>query len=218
MSDRSSPPNPTKWDKGNFTIISSDNYAFKIDDYHLRSASSVFRDMLSAGTGMLQIELTDPTMEDSGTVDIVLDIILNATFADNMIKNVVSAALFLKKYDCAVASKHLAFRLQHAVFAPRVKMFILGAALDDEDLCVTALQHPLSKWSVLSIGTVPPHAESHVASGRQFDTGSWPISWAAATPFKYLWALNRAWTLTKDGTDLAALFRTQLKYAKASPV
>lgn len=227
----SSAPKPTKWTEGNFTIISSDNHVFKVADYHLLSArwvtavpqaltdgpSSVFRGMMSAGTGPLHIELTDPTMEDSGTLGFALDFIVHGRFAANSveIENTISLGLFLKKYDCAAAKSNLIFRLRRVKFAPRLTLFIYGAALDDVDLCVTALKYPLPKWAKAPDDESEyGHADTYIDHGCQFNSHTWGLAWVAATPIRYKWALDRAWIQEGDSASLASAFRTCLADAK----
>lgn len=170
--------------------------------------------MLSAGSGALRVELTDPAMEDSGTIDHALDFIVNSKFNDRSMKLVVSVALFFKKYDCAAAEANFSFRLEHAHFAPRVKMFVLGAAVDDVDMCSTALKHPLPQWRPPATPTEVKDANTYIHSGCQFDTRTWLICWTAATPISYKWALDRAVFCRPEGVDMVPDFREWLTRAK----
>ncbi|KAL1411774.1 hypothetical protein Q8F55_002741 [Vanrija albida] len=220
-SGNSPPPKPSKWSKGNFTIVSADNHVFKIEDYHLRSASPVFRDMMTAGSGSLKIELTDPTMEDWKTIALALRLIVEGTFNMGNIQYIVSVGLFFKKYDCAAASKHLISRLKHDRLGSRVELFILGAALDDDDMCTLALRYPLPQWGEIDGAEKlePPDkygADNCIAVGCQFDSSTWPIGWAAATPIKYRWALDRAWRRNKESSTLIPEFKEYLARAKAA--
>lgn len=177
--------------------------------------SSVFRGMLSAGSGALRIELTDPAMEDSGTLNRALDFIVNAVFDSNDIKHMVAVGLFLKKYDCAASAKQFVLFIKQVPCAPRVKTFILGASLDDEELCATTLQHPLPQWEKGVRGAnISLDAHTVPNSGCQFNSNGWTISWTAATPLRYKWALDRAWRHHEDSAELAPAFRKYLGRAK----
>ncbi|KAL1411776.1 hypothetical protein Q8F55_002743 [Vanrija albida] len=210
----------TMWSYGNFTILSADGIPFKVEDYHLRSASTVFRDMFATGSGPGQIELTDLDIESSHTVHCALDFLINGTFHGDEVKCLVSTALFFKKYDCSAAIKNFIARIGHEKFVPRVKLFIVTAALDDEKACAGALDHPVPQWdgpcsTALVNETAKP--ASVYLDGSQLDTSTWSLEWVTATPHEYRWALDRGWKLARARNKFLKFeFQNQLKVAKAA--
>lgn len=179
--------------------------------------------MMSAARGVLRIELSDPAIEDWITVDRALDFIVNGQFDDARIKHTVSVCLFFKKYNCAASMKQFIFCIKHAPFAPRVKTFIVGACLDDEDMCLMALKYPLPSWEKHEgASEVGREGNSVPLAGCQFNTGSWAMCWASATPTQYKWALDRAWfragNTAANFPNFASEFKTLLTRAKGEPV
>lgn len=219
------PPNP-KWVDGNLTLISVDRISFKVQDYHLLSArcgvmwatvadsSSVFRRMMS--TGSLAIHLFDEAIETAETVDRALGFIVTGEFDANDFTQLVTVARFFKKYDCATALQNYYSRLAQDTFAPRVKTFIVAAALDDIEVCVRALKYPMPPWES-NTASADQGADSAgvFTHGCQFDSATWAFNWTAATPVAYKWALDRAWKISGErGKTLSTEFFKFLKLAK----
>ncbi|KAL1411781.1 hypothetical protein Q8F55_002748 [Vanrija albida] len=214
-----------EWSSGNFTITSSDGVDLKIEDYHLRSASTVFRDMIESGTdGPLKIEFTDPDFETADIVARFLNIIVNAQVASGSwrMSDHVQLGQLLKKYDCAAAITVLALHIGQG-YGGGIRSFILGAALDDADICTSALRPPFDKWED------SPHkrkkgegkdalGNTRASKGSHFNTQTLPMEWVALIPLDYRWALDRAFLTVGDHTDLPLKFALLLQDAKATKV
>lgn len=181
--------------------------------------SSVFRNMLwgpGVYTPLLpgrQLVLEDDEVESAEAIDSVLDFIINGTLSQNIDVRVLSSmARFLKEYDCPTVIKNLVAHLNQDKESPRVKEFILGAVLDDLQLCFEALRPPLPQWAGLL--TYDNGDYGGGAGFSQFDSRTWPLQWTTMTPITYKWALDRAFIQLGALANLLDSFQVTIQIAK----
>ncbi|KAL1411780.1 hypothetical protein Q8F55_002747 [Vanrija albida] len=127
------------WAGGNFTLISSDGVHFKVMDYHL----------LSAG-GVQQLDFIDDELECSLIVKCFLQLAVHGHIeAKRPPQVLVLLAQFLRKYDCGPTLR-LLVSLCGTIPNGRVLVFVLGAVLDNVDVCAEAMRYPLPDWETVS--------------------------------------------------------------------
>lgn len=173
-----------------------------------------------ATDGPLEIELTDPELETAAVVTRFLDLIVHAEITRDSwrMRQHVLLGLFLKKYDCPTATKVLLLHLGKG-YDGGIKSFIIGAALDNADICAAALHPPFQKWEDnpgrrKKSEVKDALANTRASKGSLFNTATLPIEWVSHMPLEYRWALDRAWITVGDTDDLPVKFSVLLQDAK----
>ncbi|KAL1411778.1 hypothetical protein Q8F55_002745 [Vanrija albida] len=213
--------NDDTWTKGDFALVSSDNVRFRVDLVHLLSASSVFRDMASVASagGNRELHLTDDTMESSNVIKRFLFLLIDAEVdVEDLPGNfyhLVYLAQLVVKYDCRFLKTVLGFRIKDTINngTPGVYTWVIGAIMDNTDLCMAAMYKPNQLWP---LSAVPIDAMRTLPKVHCFNPHSFSYQWWSFIPQPYLWALSRAWVLTGGLTAFAATFRDMLAEAKGN--
>ncbi|WOO80082.1 uncharacterized protein LOC62_03G003593 [Vanrija pseudolonga] len=212
-----------KWTTGDFALISSDNVRFRIDSYHLQAASVVFRDMITAADGPREIHFTDDAIEGRHAVSAFLHLATAGSLYEAPtpwnVSGTVKLVRFVLKFDCVTALKVLILRTKETLIdndqTTTLHVFIIGAVLDNEDLCRASLKRNQDYyWIEGEPDTI--EATSYLLHGFCFNPQTWSFSAFGLIPLPHLWALNRAWTMTKSNrAKLPDKFCELLKVAKA---
>ncbi|BEI90235.1 uncharacterized protein CcaverHIS019_0303050 [Cutaneotrichosporon cavernicola] len=209
---------------GDFELISADNVRFRVQAYHLFSASTGLRaaaEWDDSGRAR-HFNFDDNELEAALVIRAFLRVITTGTVAttpDGSGTPSVSALrrliLFLRKWDCPVALQLVLFKvkelLNQGISVP-MYTFILGATADDIETCSLALKHVGQSWNgagytdVRNEGT--PGASTIDPTHLPYTLWSW-------VPSEYMWALSRAWGRNlKDGTRLPDEFKRALAVIK----
>ncbi|KAL1411784.1 hypothetical protein Q8F55_002751 [Vanrija albida] len=214
--------NDKHWTTGDFAIVSSDNVRFFVDRHYLLSASSVFRDMLSvARPDHPEIQLTDRFLETALVIGHFLRLITKAElgFSPSEMVKIVHLAQFLLKFDCTAAIKVLILLARDQISArkrSKIYLFVLGAAIDDPDLCFHAMaSDTLSTWNGDNEFDTSD-ARFCRAKGNAFNPQALSFTVWSILPAEYLWALNRAWGMVGNTKELPTKFRELLAAAKVA--
>ncbi|GMK59878.1 hypothetical protein CspeluHIS016_0900950 [Cutaneotrichosporon spelunceum] len=192
------------WTTGDFTLVSSDLVIFKIESYHILSASPVFGAASTARPGEQHIEFADPKLETAFVLRLFLSLATTATLGHSFTP---SAALehqdsnltllpliaFLQKYDAMRVLRAALSCIDRLVSTGKMTAYaglILGAAANDVPTCVAALStkdtrfpHPGPDDAVHCAG---PNRSTVNPRGFPYDV------WRTLSP-QYTWALTRGW-------------------------
>lgn len=162
-----------------------------------------------------EIRFTDPELESSEVLPLVLDLILkgkHAAWAGNYAacRALCRAVAFMQKYECAASLAILRIHATNVLLLGQMAplyVFLLAAALDDAALSVLAFRHRSTYRG--SAGALPDVAR-HGLPGVE-DPGTlqsllslapvpesrhsmWPFALWAHTPLEYVWAATKAWS------------------------
>ncbi|GMK58252.1 hypothetical protein CspeluHIS016_0502840 [Cutaneotrichosporon spelunceum] len=209
---------------GDFELISADNVRFRVQAYHLFSASSGLRAAVEwddSGRAR-QLHFDDTELEAALVIRAFLRVITTGTVAttpDGGGTPSVSALrrliLFLRKWDCPVALQLVLFKvkelLSQGISVP-MYTFILGATADDVETCALALKHVGQSWN--GAGHTDERNEG-TPGAATIDPTHLPYTLWSWVPSEYMWALSRAWGRNvKDGTRLPDAFKRALSVIK----
>ncbi|OCF33663.1 hypothetical protein I317_02831 [Kwoniella heveanensis CBS 569] len=135
---------------GDITLISSDNFHFRIHSYHLMAASSVFRDMIRAGTpphDRKEVAFTDTKTETGRVIKLFLDICYAKTLRcpkkDDLEDGLGDLVTLLNKYNCKLAWNCLELSLDTWMRQEMVHnddVFRLAVKADDKELAALAVE------------------------------------------------------------------------------
>ncbi|KAK4689200.1 hypothetical protein P7C73_g891, partial [Tremellales sp. Uapishka_1] len=191
-----------------YVIISSDNEAFNVHTYVLKTASTVFRNPMSLGIdrrpvkSLPEMRLEDPTLETGKVVKCFLDIIYGLPIpppTELPVENLVAPMLLLRKYDCAkdlrlVGLVIRSYATERNDVSPDI-IYSVGARVDDVEICTCAIRHCGDwKWR---------EGDGKLASclegGSVLDPTSWSLDKFQNIPLKYAVGLLKA---TRDQESL----------------
>ncbi|CAK9783482.1 unnamed protein product [Cutaneotrichosporon oleaginosum] len=209
---------------GDFELTSADNVRFRVQTYHLFSASAGLRAEASWDDGgrARHLHFDDNEIEAALVIRAFLRVITTGTVAttpDGSGTPSVSALrrliLFLRKWDCPVALQLVLFKvkelLSQGISVP-MYTFILGATADDVETCALALKHHSQSWNGTAYADVRNEG-THGAS--TLDPTHLPYTLWSWVPTEYMWALSRAWGRNvKDGARLPDEFQRVLAVIK----
>lgn len=226
-----------EWTEGDFTIISSDNVRFRIQSYHLFSSryvavrcshsshSGVFRDMAADDANMDRlVHLTDTGYETAAVLRRFFALITSSKLEIKLETTSTAKALnlarFLLKFDCPGSIETLKLLYRKFVLKPgspsAIHGFILGAVLDDVDLCVDCLE--VEKGREASWSGANDQEASDALKFRPnalaFNPAALPLNLFISLPGPYLWALCRAWDMVGKEADLPVKFKELITAAK----
>lgn len=146
----------------------------------------------------MELSFCDTQIERAAVIQAVLDLLINQTdifhlaiYNDPILAHLISVIAFLQKYEMDRELKIARLQLREAVRAERSVMaiFVLGANMDDHDLCGQAIEKAGSwKWTSEETGKF---GES-VKSGRCFDISTMSLDRLNLLPTEAVWALARA--------------------------
>lgn len=143
---------PQSWTSGDFTLIATDGVEFKVPLSLLLSASGVFNDAESlAGDAHRQLHFVDPDFETAPVIARFLRLAAACSIGDDGkllddddLDAYIRLVAFLRKYECPTLLQQMPLcirrRLEKDEITPQ-HVYILGAVLDDVELCVLALKH-----------------------------------------------------------------------------
>lgn len=154
--------------------------------------------MLAVATGPQTVTLTDPETETAAVVNAFLTLITTNRADNNVITTELSHTAnlvrFLLKYDCAPALNVLGLHLHRVVHEQGrengIQWFLIGALMDDVDLCIAAIDECSYVGRGSSSG---PQRYVH----HSFNPLIMSHEVASQIPFTYFWALVRTWNETK---------------------
>lgn len=145
------PDTQHEWTHGDFTLVATDGGEFSVALSLLLSVSGVFNDAESlAGDSTRELCFVDSDFETSPVILRFLQLASThsigqdgALFNDDDLEAYIRLVAFLRKYDCpdllALLPLCIRGRLEHDEIPPQ-HVYILGAVLDDVELCVSALK------------------------------------------------------------------------------
>ncbi|KAL1411786.1 hypothetical protein Q8F55_002753 [Vanrija albida] len=187
------------WNKGDFSIISSDHVRFRIDHHYLLSASGFFRDLRDVASNadeFHELQLDDPFFETAPTVHNFLVVITEASIDRDIdvVEKLVPLGRFLTKYNCAAGMNVLLQFLRHAgTNSDRaIEWFVIGSSLDDVDLCADALEHYKYSWLDEDDSDDEERGPlDYVAGKNTLNPQTIPYARCRHIPPQYLWARSR---------------------------
>ncbi|BEJ16899.1 hypothetical protein CspHIS471_0603000 [Cutaneotrichosporon sp. HIS471] len=213
------------WTTGDFTLVSSDLVVFKIESYHLLSASPVFGAASTASPGEQRIEFADLELETAPVLRLFLSLATTATFGPSFTP---SAALehedpnltllpliaFLQKYDAIRVLRAALSCIDRLVSTGKMTAYaglILGMAADDVPTCTTALNTEDARFPF------PTPDDPVYCAGANRSTVNprgFPYNvWRKLSP-QYTWALTRGW-IPGQTDGFPDRFERLIKMAKA---
>ncbi|GMK58675.1 hypothetical protein CspeluHIS016_0601170 [Cutaneotrichosporon spelunceum] len=208
-------PNYTE---GDFEITSSDGVRFTINSYKLFWASPVFAEAHTRAFSDKAIELTDPDIETAPILRLFFTVITTLhlpldSYKDCDLTPLTNFLLFLRKWDARQLHTFVLENIHTAVRGaklPPLRVFQLGAVLDDVDTCLVALHHAAG---------YDPWWEPWWTAGddyRPFNPCGWSIRFYKEhrIPAVYLLALSQAMGHSPSHPD--AWFKECLVKAKAA--
>lgn len=145
------PDTQREWTKGDFTLVATDGVEFKVSWNLLLSVSGVFSDAeCLAGDARRELYFVDPDFETSPVISRFLQLASTHSIGQNGVllndddlEAYIRLVAFLRKYDCpdllALLPPCIRGRLEHDEISPQ-HVYIIGAVLDDVELCVSALK------------------------------------------------------------------------------
>ncbi|KLT38554.1 hypothetical protein CC85DRAFT_289407 [Cutaneotrichosporon oleaginosum] len=206
--------NDTEFTEGDFEIVSSDNVRFKVPSYHLFAASAVFEGAQGLDSDTERsITLFDSTIETAEVVRLFLHLVVHGKIAlEGYMPHVKELVLFLGKWDCERAKRHLLAKLENAVHRGAVQAHIawlVGANADDPEICrIVLATYPDATW------VAPKVQDGNLLWSTPGDSAWSPASWNRGfwedAPKKYLFALARAYG-KGDCSKLASEFERYIK-------
>lgn len=146
---------PQTWTSGDFTLVATDGGEFSVPLCLLLSVSGVFNDAESlAGDADRELHFVDPDFETSPVINRFLQLASSHSIgqdgvllSDDDVETYIRLVAFLRKYDCPELLDRLPLcirgKLEHDEILPR-HVYIIGAVLDDVELCVSALKRRTS--------------------------------------------------------------------------
>ncbi|ORY27662.1 hypothetical protein BCR39DRAFT_223769 [Naematelia encephala] len=202
------------YNEGDFTLISSDDVAFKLPKYQLLAMSVVFRNIFQIGIDTTsEISLDDETIEDSSTLCLVLDLAQGkgsfdvarlATYSPSANgRSVTPAALgmirqvmgFIAKWDCpmvALVIRHIHSSLATSGEASVHELFRHGAMMYEPDICAMAIRAAALRPRFLTEPSEARLLTDQIAKASVFDVVAWRLGEFETVPPKYILALLRA--------------------------
>ncbi|BEI83861.1 hypothetical protein CcaverHIS002_0404650 [Cutaneotrichosporon cavernicola] len=206
------------WTEGDTEVTSSDGVRFKINAYNLFWASPVFAEAHARPFSNKDMELTDPDLKTANILRLFFTVITTLhlpldPFKDGDLKTLTNFLLFLSKWDAGqlytfvLESIHTAVR---GAKLPPLRVFQLGAILDNVDTCLVALHHTAG---------YDPWWEPWWTAGddfRPFNPCGWSMRFYKEhkIPAPYLLALSQAMGHSPSHPD--AWFKECLVKAKAA--
>ncbi|WVF68198.1 hypothetical protein IAT40_002963 [Kwoniella sp. CBS 6097] len=191
------------------TLVSSDDYHFKVHTYQLMAASPVFRDMISTGSSSSdkkEVIFADDQVEDGHTINLFLDICYgrplilpqNTTILYKLYGDLIT---FLHKYECRSCTEHL--RMCFYAWVPQEDgdhgdhIFRLASRMGDINLAATAIRYGGStRWAqpeqkeLKRKGYTPEI--SRIQKASIFDLSGMSYDEFACIPDEYKFGLFRA--------------------------
>lgn len=201
------------WSDGDMTIHSADGVTFRVQSYHLLSASSVFRDLFAIGSGPRELSLSDESIETAPVLRMFLDLVTLGRLHVYLPPSVVEAeptelrairalyALvhFLQKYECRVQLRTVLVEVRQRVDTgdwPPFLGFVVGAVADDERTWSGALQHRTTTWDrYIENVTVSWTAMNvrRLLGQSTLDPRCLPYDFWIMCPPEFMWALTVSW-------------------------
>lgn len=168
-----------------------------------------------------QVHLTDRSIETAVIIGSFLRLVTSAEmgfFPWETIK-LVNLARFLLKFDCSAAVKVLVLLAQEKITArktSKIYLWVLGAAIDDPNLCVSAMTNDSLTATWTGENEFDTDATRCQVKGNVFNPQALSFTWWSIIPGEYLWALNRAWAMAGNTKDLPVKFKELLMAAKGA--
>ncbi|KAL1411757.1 hypothetical protein Q8F55_002724 [Vanrija albida] len=226
---------------GDFTLISSNNIRFRVDSVYLFAASPIFRDAeaLSRPDDKL-VHFTDES-ENDATITTFLTLVTQAKLVLfykehlRICQHLSDCVAFLKKHECIATLRTLIYAfivdfLLRDDLDYSLPGLLLGALVDDIDICVRAINVYRGKVEAGGIhkarrrsGTRDwgrADAEDNAPSApRKSEFGdddllpaNMPLLIHQLFPMSYVWILSRSWA--EAGGDFTLWGRSFEKLAK----
>lgn len=140
------------WANGDFRLVSTDGHEFHVPSALLLSVSGVFRDAGSiAGDAPKDLHFIDPELETASVINRFLQLAATNAIGDEStllteddLGSYIRLVPFLRKYDCQELLAELPQCIRHKLERDEISplhVFVLGAVLDDVELCILALKH-----------------------------------------------------------------------------
>ncbi|EJT47392.1 hypothetical protein A1Q1_03863 [Trichosporon asahii var. asahii CBS 2479] len=201
------------WSDGDMTIHSADGVTFRVQSYHLLSASSVFRDLFAIGSGPRELSLSDESIETAPVMRMFLDLVtlgrlhvyLPPTVVEaeptelRAIRALYALVHFLQKYECRVQLRTVLVEVRQRVDAgdwPPFLGFVVGAVADDERTWSGALQHRTTTWDRYIENVAVSWTAMNVRrllGQSTLDPRCLPYDFWIMCPPEFMWALTVSW-------------------------
>ncbi|EIW69218.1 hypothetical protein TREMEDRAFT_62948 [Tremella mesenterica DSM 1558] len=142
-----------RYNKGDCVLVSSDKIVFRVEKYHLQSASSVLRTSLASSDSKSNesvIQMKDPNIENSRVLERILQYLhgdpVHVSWQDFCLVFYGSCLSFICKWDCRNLLNHILSDLTVIASSPDycydpMDMFNIGANFNNVPLCTTVVRN-----------------------------------------------------------------------------
>lgn len=182
--------------------------------------------MLSVASGPPELTLTDTDMETGQILEGFITLITEhqLSWPKNEVNRIIKLVHFLQKYNCDSSLYLIRLHMERSLLSEKLpgvqpvglECFVVGAHLDEPDLCTTVLHLEHNEgWDPTDdlehgVPTFEPR-------GMCFNPQSMSRDFWRLIPSDYLWALNRAWGASRNNPSSVHLeFEKFLKAAKGA--
>ncbi|EJT52247.1 hypothetical protein A1Q1_05457 [Trichosporon asahii var. asahii CBS 2479] len=221
------------WHDGDFVLMSSDGWRFRVLSHHLFSASPVLRDAPS--TGLQQIEFTDEVLERAVVIDLALNLIVHNRLTRDKYDHLPRQPNddceadeddefddTYPEYDGnppALSGGQLNLYCDVILF---LQKWDCAAALRAFGLGILELlvMRRIRPADALTLGMLSSDADlcaatmSSTIGCKTLRLANFPLRvWERAEP-RFLWAMGMARELQVEGEDLGSLFLQELQVAE----
>lgn len=139
------------WMSGDFILVTTDGGEFSVPSRLLLSVSGVFNDAESlAGDAERELHFVDPDFETTPVITRFLQLAATHSIEedgvllnDDDLEAYIRLVAFLRKYDCPALLQLLPLCIRRKLELDEITpqhVYIIGAVLDDVELCVLALK------------------------------------------------------------------------------
>ncbi|EJT48028.1 hypothetical protein A1Q1_02944 [Trichosporon asahii var. asahii CBS 2479] len=167
------------WKEGDFVLVSSDGWRFRVPSHPLLSHSTVLCDAQDFCRGDKEVKFTDPVIETRAIISRFLQLIMNYTIGE------VEAPLDLA--ERLWSGMKIAKPMSEDTIAP-LHAFMIGALLDDPELCYFSIEKEMLNMKKFG------HKYF-----QALDLANFPITLWDRIPPEYMLALNKSKPAVVEG-------------------
>lgn len=147
------------------------------------------------------VSLSDPCFENASTIQLFLDFVTEGRLPNvgRDLTGVSDLCRLLMKYESKAALGKLLVDVERRLLARTVSalaVFVIGAVVDNEDLCLLTFQH--DTWTTAPTDELDE--KKIFVTGFTLDPSKAPYTHMSDTPTAYWWALTRSWDPTRART------------------